>query len=227
MKTTCSLFLVIILPLFASAQFGEVHGTITGKSDGLPLPGATVSYYINGNLHGVVADSLGKFKIKPLTPGKYDFKASFITFSPSEVQNVVVSAEKITYVNFTLPPDNQLPVVEIPWEAPLIDPGTTATMKVLGTEEIEHAVSRDLKDLVATTAGVYQADDGGSLNVRGSREDATLYIVDGIKMSGPFSLPKSAIAEISVLTGGIPAQYGDATGGIVIITTKSFRRPSR
>ncbi|HEX5002965.1 MAG TPA: carboxypeptidase regulatory-like domain-containing protein [Bacteroidia bacterium] len=227
MKATCYLLLLIVLPLLTSAQFGEVRGTITGKSDGLPLPGATISYYFNGNLHGVVADSLGRFKIKPLAPGKYDFKASFITFSSSEVRDVVVSTEKITYVNFVLSPDNQLPVVEIPWEAPLIDPGVTATMKVIGTEEIEHAVSRDLKDLVATTAGVYQEDDGGSLNVRGSREDATLYIVDGIKMTGPFSLPNSAIAEISVLTGGIPAQYGDATGGIVIITTKSFRRPSR
>ena len=37
-----------------------------------------------------------------------------------------------------------------------------------------------------------------------------------------FTIPKAAIEEISVLTGGIPAQFGDVTGGIVIITTKSF-----
>jgi outer membrane receptor protein involved in Fe transport len=41
-------------------------------------------------------------------------------------------------------------------------------------------------------------------------------------MSGNFSLPMNAIAEINVITGGVPAQFGDATGGIVVITTKSY-----
>jgi outer membrane cobalamin receptor len=162
-----------------------------------------------------------------LTPGVYDIRVSFITFSTSTFTGVVVSSEKTTYLNVFLDPDNLLPVVVIPWEKPLVDPGNVSDMHVLDAEQIDQAVSRDIKDLVATAPGVYQADDGGSLNVRGSREDATQYVVDGVKMTGPFSLPKSAIAEITVLTGGIPAQYGDATGGIVLITTKSYMRHMR
>jgi outer membrane cobalamin receptor len=100
-------------------------------------------------------------------------------------------------------------------------------MTVLDAEEIEQSLVRDVRDLAATTAGVYQEEEGGSLNVRGSRSDATQYIVDGIKVIGPFSLPKSAIAEVTVITGGIPAQYGDATGGIVLITTKRYKPVSR
>ena len=34
------------------------------------------------------------------------------------------------------------------------------------------------------------------------------------------NLPKSAIEEVQVITGGLPASYGDATGGIVSITTR-------
>jgi outer membrane receptor protein involved in Fe transport len=43
-----------------------------------------------------------------------------------------------------------------------------------------------------------------------------------VKVIGAFSIPKAAIKEMSVLTGGIPAQFGDATGGIIIITTKGY-----
>jgi hypothetical protein len=212
-------------PLFA--QFGEIAGVVRSAEDNMPLPGATISYYSGGNLKGVVSDSEGRFSIKPLTPGVYDIRVSFITFSTSTFTSVVVSSEKTTYLNVFLDPDNLLPVVVIPWEKPLVDPGNVSDMHVLDAEQIDQAVSRDIKDLVATAPGVYQADDGGSLNVRGSREDATQYVVDGVKMTGPFSLPKSAIAEITVLTGGIPAQYGDATGGIVLITTKSYMRHMR
>lgn len=224
------LFIVLLLAVFAlpaSAQFGEISGTVTSSEDGLPLPGATVSYYLSGVLHGVSADSAGKFRIKPLSPGVYDIRVSFVTFNTSTVTGVVVSPEKVTYLNVKLSPDNLLPIVEIPWEKPLVDPGEVSDMFTLDAEEIEQHVSRDLRDLVSMAGGVYQEDDGGSLNVRGSREDATQYVVDGVKMTGPFSLPKSAIAEVTVITGGIPAQYGDATGGIVLITTKSYRNRMR
>jgi outer membrane receptor protein involved in Fe transport len=35
-------------------------------------------------------------------------------------------------------------------------------------------------------------------------------------------IPSSAIGSISVYTGGLPAKYGDTTGGVVVIETKSY-----
>lgn len=223
MKYRMLLIVMLVSWLPAVAQFGEITGTVTSAADKLPLPGATISWYENGILKGVPADPEGRFRIRPLAPGTYDIRISFVTFTPVLLTGVVVNAEKTTVVDIALQPDNQLPIVEIPWERPLVDPGNVSDMVILDAEAIDQAVSRDVRDLVATAPGVYQSDDGGSLNVRGSREDATMYVVDGVPMPGPFSLPKSAIAEITVLTGGIPAQYGDATGGIVLITTKGFR----
>jgi outer membrane cobalamin receptor len=105
----------------------------------------------------------------------------------------------------------------------MVDAGITPTMIVLDSDEIEHSVTRDVVDMVANTTGVYQKEEGGSINVRGARENSTIYVVDGIRMFGDFSLPRNAIEEITVITGGIPAQFGDATGGVVLITTKSYR----
>ncbi|MBK5286011.1 MAG: TonB-dependent receptor plug domain-containing protein, partial [Bacteroidia bacterium] len=87
-------------------------------------------------------------------------------------------------------------------------------------EEIKVAPTRDVKGVASTAAGVYQRDEGGDLNVRGSRSNATDYYIDGIKVRGSTSIPQSGIEQITVVTGGVPAQYGDATGGIISITTR-------
>jgi hypothetical protein len=39
-------------------------------------------------------------------------------------------------------------------------------------------------------------------------------------MRGSVVLPASSIEQLTVLTGGIPARYGDATGGVINITTR-------
>jgi hypothetical protein len=41
-------------------------------------------------------------------------------------------------------------------------------------------------------------------------------------MSVP-EVPGPGIAGMEVLTGGVPAEYGDCTGGLVIITTKEYK----
>lgn len=61
------------------------------------------------------------------------------------------------------------------------------------------------------------------LNFRGSRFDAVYYYIDGIKVIGNPKIPQSAINQLTVYTGGLPANYGDVTGGIISIETKSAR----
>ncbi|MFM2316499.1 MAG: hypothetical protein RLZZ155_831, partial [Bacteroidota bacterium] len=50
----------------------------------------------------------------------------------------------------------------------------------------------------------------------------------GVKIYGsPLNIPSSGIGNITVYTGGVPAKYGDSTGGYVIIDTKSYRDAAR
>lgn len=75
--------------------------------------------------------------------------------------------------------------------------------------------------LEKNTPGVYQSESSGGLYINGSREDATLYVIDGVRVIGSMYLPMNSIREINVITGGIPANYGDVMGGVVEIFTKS------
>jgi outer membrane receptor protein involved in Fe transport len=41
-------------------------------------------------------------------------------------------------------------------------------------------------------------------------------------MFGTAEVPSQAIEQVTILSGGIPAEYGDLTGGVIIISTKNF-----
>jgi hypothetical protein len=60
------------------------------------------------------------------------------------------------------------------------------------------------------------------LHVRGSRGEATAYIVDGVKSQNITAVSGLSIENLSVITGGIPAQYGDMLGGVIVVTTKDY-----
>jgi carboxypeptidase family protein/TonB-dependent receptor-like protein len=202
---------------------GELRGKITEKGTGKPMPFASIAIVREDKIiTGTSADENGEYKIKPLSPGSYSIKATYAGCQPLTINQVIIESNNITFLDIVLISDNTLPPVQITWTAPLIGKDGTATMTSIPTYVIKNMPLRSIQDIVATAPGVIQKDSGRELYFRGSRSNATQYIVDGIKMSGRFSLPMSAIAEINVITGGIPAQFGDATGGIVVITTKSF-----
>jgi hypothetical protein len=60
------------------------------------------------------------------------------------------------------------------------------------------------------------------LVMRGARTGTVEYIVDGQRMFGTAEVPSQAIEQVTILSGGIPAEYGDLTGGVIIISTKNF-----
>ena len=107
------------------------------------------------------------------------------------------------------------------YRVPLIkkdEPGSTQTIT---SDQIEKLATRNTNDMIATAAGTYQSRKGGDINIAGARANGTLYIVDGIQMRGTAgNLAPGSIDQISVTTSGIPAKFGDASGGVVSITTK-------
>jgi len=222
MKKISLLVCALVHSVVSMAQFGEIRGTVIDKITGEQMIGATVTYNSDGSLKGALTDEKGQYILKPLATGSYDLTFSFVTYEPVTIKGILVSSEKATYIDVELVADNELPPIVIKYVPPMIDKGATPTMTVLDPNQIKNSPDRNIVNMVSTTAGVYQEDQGGALNIRGSRSNSTQFVVDGIKMMGGFSLPNSAIAEITVMTGGIPAMFGDATGGIVLITTKSY-----
>ena len=92
--------------------------------------------------------------------------------------------------------------------------------KVLSRKEIQKLNARSVTDVAAVSANVFQASEGGALNIKGARSDGTVYYIDGVKVTGGLGLNKDAIDQTVALTSGLPAAYGDATGGVISVTTR-------
>ncbi|MGB0887922.1 MAG: carboxypeptidase regulatory-like domain-containing protein [Vicingaceae bacterium] len=221
-------FLVAVL-FTVSVAFAQSGGTIKGKildkDNGEPLPFASVVLMKGGSqVAGATTDFDGKFTFPALNPGKYNLQATYVGYQPIKVAGVIVNGGKITFVpdiKASSGAENLDEFVVVEYEVPLISKDQTSSGGTVTAEDIKKMPGRSAAAIAATVGGVYSADDGSNnLSVRGARSGSTDMYIDGIKVRGSQNLPKSAIEEVSVITGGIPAQYGDVTGGIVNITTR-------
>ncbi|OFZ02215.1 MAG: hypothetical protein A3K10_08300 [Bacteroidetes bacterium RIFCSPLOWO2_12_FULL_31_6] len=211
---------------FAIAQSnGTIKGKMLDKGNGEPLPFANVVLLRGGSqVTGTMTDFDGKFTFTALAPGKYEIQATYVGYQAIKVNDVVVNSGKITFVpdiKAASGSENLDEFVVIDYEIPLISKDQTSSGGIVTAEDIKKMPGRSATSIAATVGGVYEKDDGSNdLNVRGARSAGTDVYIDGIKVRGTQNLPKSSIEQVSVITGGIPAQYGDATGGIVNITTR-------
>jgi outer membrane receptor protein involved in Fe transport len=224
MKKILTLLSLIATAFAAYAQNGEISGKVTDENgEGIPVANVVlVDAKGVSTGRGTTTDFDGNYSIKPLTPGKYNVQISYLGYATRIEQGVVVNADKTTWLNVQLKPSaKELNAVEIvSYKVPLIDPGKTSSQNTVTAEEIANMPTRNVTDIAATTAGAFQSDQGGAINVKGGREDGTEYYIDGVKVTGVPTLPATSIEQLQVITGGIPARYGDVTGGIVNITSK-------
>ncbi len=224
-KIYLALVMVVCFGLSALAQGdnGAIKVTLKDKSTNETLPFANVVAYRDGVQVGVATTNIdGEAFIKPLSPGKYTVKGVFVGYQATEVKDVVVGEGKTAYVTIPLSggeASNLEEVEVIIHQIPLIDPDTKSGQTVT-REDYQNLATKDINSVAATTAGVYQSDEGGALNVRGGRSTNTTYFVDGVKVFGTPNLPQQSIEQLNVITGGVPANLGDLTSGAISISTR-------
>lgn len=224
MKKLITLFAFLAVAFAMKAQNGDISGKVIDENgEGVPLANVVIVDAKGVSTgRGVVADYDGNYSLKPLTPGRYNVMFSYVGYASEVKQGIVVSADKSTFIDIKLKPSSKelAEIVVTEFKNPLIDPGKTSSQNVVTAEEIANMPTRNISDIAATTAGAFQSDQGGGINVKGGREEGTEYYIDGVKVTGVPTLPATAIEQLQVITGGIPAKYGDVTGGVVNITTK-------
>lgn len=205
---------------------GEIHGKVVDP-DGEPVLYAIVRATQGGAVHGAETDEQGRFILKPLPPGVYDLEIQGGGLNPLSIDGVRVDPGLIRRMGTLALEPTRLGTVTVTakrWEEPLIRPDDPARMVITQSQIRKNAVRKDLVKLVySMTPGVTRNPNNDELYFRGSRAGSMAYYVDGVKVTGSNpGIPSEAINSISVYTGGLPAKYGDVTGGVVAIETKSY-----
>ena len=205
---------------YGQTRPGSIKGTVKDKRTGEVIPFATV---IVKDKDVVIAtgttDFDGKYNINPVNAGVYNLTCNFIGYADFNLNGVTVYSGKPKVVNFNMTVEStMIQEVTVTAQEELIETGKTS--EIVSSEEIKNLPYRNLSQIVGTTAGVFQQDGSGSFNVRGSRSSTNVIFIDGVKVRGDVNLPRDAILQTEVITGGVPAQYGDVTGGVISTTTK-------
>lgn len=203
---------------------GKLKGQITDELTGDPI--AFCNFYIYQDSvytgKGGFADETGTFVFDNLDPGKYIIGFSDVSH-PETKFGVVLNGGKLTILNPVLGMNN-LDIVDITYHANLFKPD--APTETIIDAKVIKSLSVAPGDIVglalSNNSNIQRNEQTGSVYVRGSRDGGMQYVVDGIKMTEPARIPSNAIAEMRVITSGIPAEFGDVTGGIIYITTKKY-----
>lgn len=206
--------------LWAQQDAGKIRGVVRDKVTREPLPFATVVILQNGVIKGGTnTNENGEYSIAPVSPGTYDIRASYAgkTFT---ISGVIVTANRTIVIDINMESSVETETqVIVDYKVPLFEKDETVTGKTITLEQIQKMGTRSITSFLATSAGVYQADEGRAIFVRGARADATQYFVDGVRVVGGLAMPQRGISQLSIYTGGIPAEFGDVMGGVVQITT--------
>lgn len=212
---------VVSVGLMVAQNESAIKVKLTDKATKETIPFANIVVQMGGIQAGVGTTNIdGEVMIKPLNPGKYTVKATYVGYQAVEIKDINVAVGKTVYLNMEMSAGQQLDIVEIiTYSEPLIDPDTKSGSTVT-REEYQNMASKEINAVAATTAGIYQADAGKELNVRGSRSNGTTYYIDGQKVIGTSGVPQGGVEQITAITGGLTAEYGDATGGVIAITTR-------
>lgn len=216
------LLLISIFTSFGLAAWSQssLEGKVLDNNTGDALIFANVVLFQNGNLiQGTQSDLDGNYTFSSIDPGTYDVEASYTGYPTQRQEGVVVLAGKAIRLDFKLDDGLVLNVIEIKaYKVPLIEQDNTTQGGIKTAEQIRNLPVKNINAIASTTAGL-STIDGGAVNIRGSRSNATNYYLDGVRVNASL-IPQTEIEQLQVITGGIEAKYGDVTGGLISLTSK-------
>lgn len=206
--------------LFGQGSTGDIRGTVK-DDNGEPVPFTNVVLLKDGiQFRGEATDFDGVYLFRAVPAGDYVLQVSAVGYSDVKKSVTVLSGGRVTYVDFQLTKGIIINEITFSDEKPMIQVDNTIDGVSFTRDQIMKAPTRGIGG-VATLAPAVFSRDGEVGNIRGSRSGAT-YIIDGVKIrGGSVSLPREALQETQVILGGVPAEFGDATGGLILVTTRS------
>ncbi|MEP6635554.1 MAG: TonB-dependent receptor [Acidobacteriota bacterium] len=222
--------LLMVQSSYAQARIGTVQGTVKDPTGALvPDAEVTVAQPVTRYTQTTKTDRNGTFKLVNVPFNTYNVNARAEGFQATEQSIDLESTVPLsldlslaitgTEANVTVTEDN----------AALLEPDRSSSDTDINQASLERPIgaapSRAIESIVASVPG-FVTDDNGRMHPRGS-ESQVQYVVDGIpvtdNLSAIFStsLDARTLRTVEVLTGGIPAEFGDKLAGVINVNTRS------
>ena len=215
--------------LAQGVQTATLTGTVTGP-DGSPLPGVTVTAASPGNIgeRSTQTNEQGTYILRGLTPGLYTVKFAIEGMQPLEVQSDA-KLGVTTEVNGALNLTEVTETIVVTSDA-VTALGTTTVGNNYKSSDIDLIPSFRTPTAVASLAGGVNDSNtpvANQVQINGGLAYDNAILVNGVNVMDPIFgtannlFIEGAIQETQVLTSGVSAEYGQFTGGVINVVTKS------
>jgi hypothetical protein len=216
----------------ASAQTiptSTLSGKVTVQDAGIPGVAVTVTSPQLQGERSTVTRSGGDYIFPLLPPGDYTVTFALEGMQSQTRQLTLTAARNDHRLDVELSPARVAEAVTVTDETPMaaaID--TTQVSANFNSDLIEALpIGRTLTAVTLLAPGVNSNGPGNNTMISGAMSFDSLYLVNGAVVNEnlrgqPHSLfIEDSIQETTIMTGGVPAEYGHFTGGIVSAITKS------
>ena len=227
-------------PVAADAQVttSTLVGLVRDTSSAI-IPGATVIATNEGTgvARETISNANGEFVLSALPSGPYTVKIELTGFKTLQNQGIQLGAGQTVRQTFTLEVGTVAETVTVAGDAPLIETSVSVQANTLGTQEVRELPvnRRNIINLMSLTPGV-TTSGAGDVQMNGVAGGGTGVTVDGTEAnSNPEErslaqyggqnqisvMSLDAIAEIQVVKGVLPAEYGNVAGGQINVISRS------
>jgi len=236
-----------IAPVAARAQSSaSVSGIVTDQSKAAVAGASVVLRNSETSLErSTVTGASGNYAIVNVAPGNYSVIVARQGFDTSQETQVVLAVDQAATFNFVLKVGSVQQSVTVSAEASEIQSSSASLGAVITTQSVNNLPlnGRNFTELLQLTPGVSRisvsqnASAGGTASnpvgqftfpaVNGQRNRSNLFLLDGINNLGGYTGTYNyepvidAIQEFKVQSHSDLAEYGQATGGLVSVVTKS------
>jgi hypothetical protein len=222
------LALLVILSPLAFSQSRDT-GALIGKiadEEGNGLPGVNVTL-TSPNLMGAratISDAGGFYRFPALPPGEYNLKADLQGFATAVREAIRVTTTTTLNIDLTMKPSAVSEEITVVAQSPTVDVKSTETASVTLSNEILRNIpyNQFTADIVNLAPGV-----DNNVAFGASQNTGIAYTMDGVNVADPEAgsawvfMDHNSIEEAKVMGIGLPAEYGNFTGVIFNLVTKS------
>jgi len=224
------------------------HAQLTARLTGSAAPAATQTSEPQTLM--TQTDDQGEFRVELPAPGAYRVEVSAPGFKPLTTQAQLSAEAPTASLDLTLEIDAQAETVEVTADALAAETTSTQLGETLDTKKIESVPlnGRSFTDLMAVEPGIVPANTAqpgavvmtgvastppsgdanpGNLSISGQREASNGFRVNNSDVEEDVNMGTSIVPNLDsiesfrVLTSNFDAEYGNSSGGQVLVTTKS------
>ncbi len=243
------LALISSLPLFAASS-GSLSGTVSDPSgSAIPAVSVTLRNAESGATQHAESNADGSYTFPDLAAGQYTLRAAHAGFNSFAQASLEITADprRVDIAMTLASQTDTVTVTESPTQVETVD---TQMGGVLNAKKIASLPvnGRSFTDILALQPGVIPASsqqpnavvmagctsappsgdlNPGNLSVSGQRETANGFSVNGTSAQEDFNMGAAivpnldSIQDLRVLTANFNAEYGNFSGGQVLVATRS------